>query len=50
METYQCWLNDSEQILSFKPVTDYEYHEFHSSEEYWKFIFDKIDTLRYRVQ
>lgn len=48
--TYQCWLNESEKILSFKAVTDYRHHEFVFYEDYIKFVLDIIDNQHYRVQ
>lgn len=48
--TYQCWLNESEKILSFKTVTGYSHHEFAIYDDYIKFVFDIIDNQHYRVQ
>lgn len=49
-KTYQCWLNESEKILSFKAAADCSHHAFAVYEDYIKFVFDIIDNRHYRVQ
>lgn len=50
MEVFQCWVDDREQIISFRPMIDAQHEEFQSQEKLMRYIFDVIDKQHYRVQ
>lgn len=47
---FQCWLNDVEKILSFRPVKDYVLHNFTDHDAFMGFVFEKVDIYHFRVQ
>lgn len=48
--TQQCWISESEGILSFHAVPDSERHGFRSRDETMQFVIIALAGKGYRVQ
>ena len=50
MEVFQCWVDDKDQIISFRPISDALHEKFKTQADLMRCISDVIDRLHYRVQ